>query len=572
MRKSRIDPGRAGDTVTVVGPTLEPPWPDWVYDETIGAVRTANFGKKTLPALHYLARDFSRTLYALRLEHSCFSIKNRFYAFKYYVAYLAIRPKIEWAESIGQISDTELARYSHHLLLPPEKRPYPHSMSNKTVSEHLRLLRSIVKDAWRLGIAKAAVRPNLGRTSLLDIGRAESQLGDEYSQREYSHILQVMAHRRSMARGTSTDDERSYLAASGLVIMLYTPANVSSTVQLNEDSLRPSESDQAFDVLTLTKERPRKSANRVPEPKEASGRETHEFDEPSEIGGEEAEPFKVIRGRSQIRRVFNDNIASNEAIRHSSIAKAPLFLCRFPGKSRRESVISRITPAALGHGLRELEKRYPMIDDAGKPLRIVPRKLRRTYENRLPKDMPMEDKASVMNHQSVSTTAESYEIVSDEDHYTFSKGLQACSAAVDGRETRILICAASTGLSEDVIQRLAHGMSSTFMASCADPTNGRYAPKDGSTCRRILKCFGCPSFAVAQVDLYRLASFSRRIELDLESGLLQGESRAKFSGARAFILEEVFPLFEMRHIVSAQKKALKQLHPVWERVSLAETQ
>ncbi|MFM0121102.1 hypothetical protein P0D73_19820 [Paraburkholderia sp. RL18-101-BIB-B] len=434
---------------------------------------------------------------------------------------------------------------------PKRNRVILINAAGRTVSRFPADLKRIVSDAWRLGVATGAVRPNLGGPKP---GEQKSKGAKEkrlYSRREFREIVRFLIRRRQVPRGTTPDEERAYLAACSLVLGAFIPINLSGAFMLESYSLRKGETDQALDVIVVRKNRPRESANRLPEPKE--NLEDGLFNE-----------HQVKSAQRHVRKIFEENTIFNESI--SSQERAGLFCCFYP-KSRKlhRGAYDRLNQHSYSHGVRILHSEFSVTGDDGRPLRISMKRLRDSFENGLGKDVPMGDKAKILNHKDKNLTGTVYEAVTDEDHLRFHHGLKAIPIAVRNDLEGASVWARESGLSREVIERLISGILATRAASCTDPVNGELAPKNGHDCPNTLACFHCHNLAVVVDDLYRLASLERRINLDLESGRLQGESRNKFLFILNVIKDEIFSKFEKRHIESARRRAAKELHVLWRR-------
>lgn len=548
MRRPRIDHRLSSHSSKGSAP-LQAPWPSWEYSSNPAAKRTINYSRSVPSTVLNLAKQFNETLYLLRLEHRPDGLKNYYFNSLTFLRFIATLPTHSRPTCISQI-DTELVKEFISRMCGAEiERPFIHSSGQKTIEDCGRYVLRTVKSAWRLGILKGNLRPNLGRLKAPKRGSSlKPATIDVYTDGEHERIVRSAVACKSAGRGQTYSDERVYLAACCVLIACFVPANVAGIVGLNEDSLANGEFDQKHDVLTVMKWRPVEKATKIPEPKLV------------ERG--------IHKGKGYIRQIFDENKAWNSKHDIQDGGGKPLFICLYPGKQKNQSYIGRLNAVTLKSGLKTLSERSLLQDDNGAPLVISLRKLRRSYPNRSKDKRNVESSSKALGHADVNTTASSYIAVTSEDHRNFVNGLRAISVALNGTNETILILASNIGLSPELIEGLASGMRQTYTASCTDNHDGKYAPKDGTGCRHLFTCFLCPNMAVAVGDLYRLASLAKRIEDDIRLGLLTSEAAGFFSSIRSIILNDIFPLFEKRHVEGAIKKAAKNLHVLWARITL----
>ncbi|WP_321904348.1 hypothetical protein [Paraburkholderia tropica] len=410
----------------------------------------------------------------------------------------------------------------------------------------------IVRDAWRLGVAGGTTRPDLGRFGLRDVPVQEAQSKPIYSNRELKEIIRFLVKRRAIPRGESLASERAYLANCICLISAFIPINRGSVFDLNGNSLHCGESDRKFDVIVITKNRPTKSVNRLPEFK-------------PKIHDRDGDFFEIKRGKSEIRKIFEENRSFNKNMGRADAD--PLFWCIYDSNAAKyRKVYGRINDTAFRVGMTQIHNEFKVLADNGEPLKILLSKLRRSVENRLPDDVRMRDRAKVMNHKNLDTTGSVYETVTDGEHFNFHRGLKAISIAVTRSDKDAMVWARNAGLSPDTMERLLVGMLRTKVASCSDPISGEFSPKNGKNCTETLACFGCSALAVTVADLYRLASLERRIKMDLNNGILGDDFKSKFKIILEIIDLEIFSQFERRLVESAREKARRELHPMWKRV------
>jgi hypothetical protein len=526
MRGNRKDPTPFSEASGETNIFNDVPWPKWPYVESVGETHYLDFSVGCISKLQYLAREFSQIVYVSRYELRAITLKGRQASCRAFLRYLATTSPEEWPKNVSEIAAPLLDRFVAFMGLPESQRPFHHSSGLSTVVGMASELRTIIREGWRTGILRGAARPDLGHaTGAPKKGGKTKEL--IYSFEEYKRIKIALAKKRRSPRGNSTKEERAYLAACCCVIFIYTPSNKAGVCSLGKNALRRGETEQEHDVLTILKYRPKPTAHRTPVEKEKL----------NELNLTNI--YDLERGKSEI-----------------------------PGSRTSKNEYGQLTDSALEYGLRSIEEEFDLRDDSGKRLRLSPRKLRTTYENALPKTPTMQDKADAMGHADLETTAQNYEVVTDADHRRFQIGLAAIGAAATGSTAASIACQDGTTLSVDIIERLLSGMLSTYAASCSDPRDGFYAPKDGTSCSKTLACFFCSNMAVAGTDLYRLASLERRITLDLDSGRIQGSSRDTFLNIRSIISNDIFQCFEIRHVRLARKQAQTKLHPIWLRTSL----
>ncbi|MGF6553075.1 hypothetical protein [Paraburkholderia youngii] len=555
MRKPRI---RGANVSGAVSRTIDDaPWPKWNYVEEPGETRAFRFDSGVSQELFPLAREFSNTLYRLRLELRARTLEKRFGMVMAYLQTLSKCPEIKRPQSISKISKIHLIDFQTVLARAVEKRPVMKRANAATRAGVPGWLRATVRDAWRLGVAVGDFRPDLGEHGLRDVPVQEESNQPIYSSRELKEIIRFLIKRREVPRGTTLASERAYLASCICVLAVFVPINRASAFALKNNSLHRGEADNKFDVIVVVKERPAQSANRVPEVKGESDKNDVELKE-------------VKRGKSQIRKIFEENRNYNGSLQHSE--DGPLFECMYNSvRAKYHGIYGPINTAAFRAGMKVLHGEFEVLGDNGEPLRISLRKLRRTLENRLPENVRMDDKAKVLDHKNLNTTGTFYETVTDDDHLDFHRGLKAISIAVSRSEKDALVWARDSGISSDCMQHLLAGMLKTKVASCSDPISGELSPKDGRNCSKTLACFGCNALAVVVTDLYRIASLERRIQLDIDSGAIQENSKPRFEKILGIIDLEIFSQFERRLVRSAREKARRGLHPMWKRtISLVE--
>ncbi|MEX3973213.1 hypothetical protein [Paraburkholderia caribensis] len=536
------------------------PWPEWELKMSETERRVFNLSRFMSPGLEGVTREFNEVLYVLRTEYAPVGMEGRFYAAANYLRYLGTLPDIERPKNIAEISFTSLEQFVEGMCPTHGPRPFPHGYSKSSVIDYARLIRTSVRQAWQRGIVRGTRRPTITGNFQTTNDDNTKNKEDIYSEDERARVLKAIKSCLDAGRGDTYTQERMYLAACCLVIFIYLPANRADVLRLNEESLQRAESERPHDLVVLKKHRPRKKANRLPVEKQAS----EDVDE----------GIPIHRGTKLIRRVFEENEATNRTFRGKRGKVNPLFQCIVPGKGRRKEAIdetdtrARLNVPTMQRGIRDFEIKYALVADDGEPLRLTPRRLRKTYFNALPREDTIEEKSMVMNHTNTATSAEKYAAVSDDDHYRFHLGLKALTAAIDGRNSVIVVASKMSKVPLATIRRLAAGMLRTKAASCTDPANGKYAPKNGTPCGKTFTCFRCPNLAVVPEDLYRLASLAQRITVDLDSGFLQGKSRSYFALVRDIIRNDIFGEFEPRVVRLAEKRASKKLHPLWARPTL----
>lgn len=525
------------------------PWPEWNYDISEEEKRTYNLSRDALPELERVCRDFNEILYLMRFEHPPTSFGAIYRSVTWYLRFLGVCLVTDRPASVADISFESLMLFVNRTLDKNSNPPFEHHASAATVIGHARCIRRVVRAGWSRGVLTGTVRPTLTGVFPAIKGGNVAETEKPYSEGEYRAIVRAVAAVVKEGRGEGKDSELMYLAACACVFFIYFPVNKQGVLMLNEDSLRPTEKENEWGQIRFIKNRPKKKAHH------------HLLKKDSEAP--EAAGYDVKRGKNLVRRIFDENRGFNSTVATEPNAERPLLLWFFPGRGNKGGKRARLTTATLDEGFRLIEKKFKLRHDTGSCLRITPRRLRKTYTNQLSSDVSLETKAKVMRHSHVDTTATSYVVVSDDDHYRFYEGMNLLGAAIVSDDERILIAANAAGVSPEVLQRLKEGLLRTTVASCTDPKNGKYAPKNGNSCRKKFTCFHCPNLAVLKDDLYRLASLRRRIQLDASAGTIFGEAREYFLAIADVISSAIFPKFERRHVRQAEKMAEKQLHPLW---------
>jgi hypothetical protein len=550
MRRTRKDPSLSDGSPRAI--FEDAPWPSWPFIETPGRKRNIDLNKGCPPELIELAREFNQIIYISRFEVRPYTLRAFAQACRYFLAFLSTLDSVKWPLSASKISAGILKKFQTFLSSREAIKIFPRGLNIKSAHSETMVFRSVLRHGWRAGYFSGANPVDLGRSSLAG-ATVPASTEKMYTESEFRRIKMALAEKRKQTRGSSLMEERSYLAASCCIIFIYTPANVAGVCSLRKSALQKGEADQKFDVLTILKFRPTPKAHRTPVEKD-------QF--PDNFG----KSIDIFQGKSEIRRVFSENIEYNATRKLSRSIKDYLFVCRYTGRRRSDGGVFDVFNEDTFHiGLRYIEDEFGLLDDEKNPLKISPRKLRATYENSLPKTEILKDKADAMGHADLETTASHYEVITDNDHRRFQIGLDAIGAAIAGESAQAIATRSGAVLSVELVERLRSGILKTTVASCTDPLQGKYAPKDGRKCNKSLTCFFCFNMAVVTSDLFRLASLERRITIDAESGLLQYESKATLLTIRSIIAEEIFPCFELRHVKSARKQAQKKLHPLWVR-------
>ncbi len=210
MRKSRERPGPIA--VDAEAARFRAPWPSWNYVFESGCDWKLHFDWRISPDLFALAREFSETLYLLRLELKPLTVKSGYDDAMLYLRTLSHHPEMQRPVSIADLSSTHIAEYESVLKRPSATRVVLKRANPETYSRYSQGLRRIVKDAWRLGVACATTRPDLGQAAVRSTSKGKQPRKIIYSRREYKAILQFLMKRRSVPRGNTLLSERVYLA------------------------------------------------------------------------------------------------------------------------------------------------------------------------------------------------------------------------------------------------------------------------------------------------------------------------------------------------------------------------
>ena len=546
MRKTREDPNLKGFGTLERGAFVAP-WPSWECPSNPGIEKiNVNWARGVPAALHYLARELNDILYAQRYAIRSESIESRFRACVHWLKHLSQRPRSSWPDSLSNMGHDDFQRYADELCETASRLAGGRLTNNVTLFSLASQFRLTVKEGWSTGLLRGKNRPDFEQR-LKGWRKDGNEKNKEipYSDSEWGRILNVAIKGIATGRGSSLSDERAYIGACCLMVALTVPANRSSLTLINEDHLEHDEELGPNPQLVVTKNRPKKSTKRFPV---------------------EQAPISIQKYKSHLKRIFSENISFNRLHKVSDSAGRPLFIIqKFSKEGTRANgpTWQRLDTAVIRHCIEELRIRYPITKDNGEPLNVCLSLVRKTLVNRIPKTSDPSDKQRAVGHKNIQTTVTNYEAVTGEMHFRHSLGLSAISAALSGSNALLIAAAQATEISKILLTRLARGLNRTFVASCTDPLDGEKAPHNGKPCRQTFGCFTCANLAVTPDDLYRLASLRKRITDDIASGNLTPDAIEYYQSIVAIIEQDIFPIFEPRHVRAAVRRAEKSLHPLW---------
>lgn len=262
-------------------------------------------------------------------------------------------------------------------------------------------------------------------------------------------------------------------------------------------------------------------------------------------------PLRFHESRETELSVAMDVVAIYERVRQMTadlVAEAPahlhdrLWLYRTK-RAASAGEVTALTPRCLYDAITALVNRHDLKRDDGGPLRVTPRLLRKTFENRLWRlsggDLFLT--ARLAGH-SVSVADRHYLAVSPEML----------------EEHRL----AGEVLVQTLSDRRVADLAFTPIARCKDPLEGDLAPKTGQPCMDFLSCFRCHSFVVTGDDLYRLFSFYWLLIRERSRLGARPWARA-YAWVIRVIDRDVAPQYEAAQVHAARERARVAPHPFW---------
>lgn len=276
---------------------------------------------------------------------------------------------------------------------------------------------------------------------------------------------------------------------------------------------------------------------------------------------------QAMRSSESIEDVFSANKSVEELV---SLVKANTAALRSKFDSDSLFIMKEqsgsITPFYDKHFWKAVQGIYSnanLQDDAGKPLSIQVKRMRKTFATRiwqLTGGDPI--KTSKLLGNTVPVMDKHYLDVTPEmerGHKLFGHVLTETLLGKPDNKQRI-----ADKLSVDIanVDDLLIGNFNTGVGRCSDPYDGKFARGGKGPCTRFVACFRCPNQVILESDLYRLFSFYWL--LVKERNFI---GRKKWKKLYAWIIkvveQEIEPAFDWDKVKQAKDKAYLEPHPMW---------
>jgi hypothetical protein len=245
-------------------------------------------------------------------------------------------------------------------------------------------------------------------------------------------------------------------------------------------------------------------------------------------------------------------VQRNQQVRNQHSDQNRLFVFVSAGGPSKGDT-SALSTVMLKKACTKLIKKYTLVDDDNKSLKVNLSKLRKSFSNRmfeLSGGDPLVA-ARLGNHDPKTAN----------DHYW----VPPPEAEVNHR---IMIEQRTQQL---IATDLKGGESPTPIAMCADTKNGQRAPKNGDHCTEILACFRCKSFVVTKDDLHRLFSFYWALVEDRQTTDTKSWKK-HFRHIRQIIDEDISPQFDKKfgakEVKQIKQDAKSNRHPFWKDLTM----
>lgn len=155
--------------------------------------------------------------------------------------------------------------------------------------------------------------------------------------------------------------------------------------------------------------------------------------------------------------------------------------------------ISALNASTLASWIKVLVKRFNLLDNDGKPLRLNISRLRKTFVNRV---------YEILDGDIVSTASAAGNTVKVTDVNYLRPGEHS------QKNWKFM----GVALVTELLSNTLGSTEKTPVGRCSDSENGDYAPKrGGEICMSFLNCIRCRNYVVTGEDLHRLFSFYWRI-------------------------------------------------------------
>lgn len=267
-------------------------------------------------------------------------------------------------------------------------------------------------------------------------------------------------------------------------------------------------------------------------------------------GSEEVAALKAVT--FDVTGLIQLVIQRNQQVRDQYSDQNRLFVFESTANSNKGDT-SALSRGMLARACKKLIKKYSLVNDDNKPLKVNLSKLRKTFSNRmfeLSGGDPLV--AARLGNHDPKTGNDYYWVPPPEAEVNHRTMIE--------QRTQQLIATDLKG-----------GESPTPIAMCADTKNGQRAPKNGDHCAEILACFRCKSFVVTKDDLHRLFSFYWALVEDRQTTDTKSWKK-HFRHIRQIIDEDISPQFDKK-FSAKEVKQIKQdakvnRHPFWKDLTM----
>lgn len=217
--------------------------------------------------------------------------------------------------------------------------------------------------------------------------------------------------------------------------------------------------------------------------------------------------------------------------------------------------ISALNFSTLASWTTILVKRFNLLDNDGKPLRINVSRLRKTFINRV---------YEILDGDIVSTASAAGNTVKVTDVNYLRPGENS------QKNWKFMGCALVT----ELLSNTLGATEKTPVGRCSDSENGDYAPKrGGEICMSFLNCIRCSNYVVTGDDLHRLFSFYWRI-LDERTRMPPKRWQREFAHIIRLIDRDVIAvglakgIFKKKAVELERQRARIHSHPFWQSDSV----
>lgn len=237
-------------------------------------------------------------------------------------------------------------------------------------------------------------------------------------------------------------------------------------------------------------------------------------------GGHHAQPMRAQADGMDTSVVPMDGVAVLKAViarTEHLVADAPpelqdrLWLYR-SSSHRNEGQITALSDERLNVCIRDFAKRHRLVGDDGKPCTPSPQRLRKTVESKL---WRLSDGDLIAVAAAIGHSPE----VADYHYLRLTDDMKADAARFIGLALPEILRGNDPEAKATMPMSIRKTVQNTPVGRCANPENGKLAPKDGvGRCDRFTECLTCPTYVVVGTikDLHRLFSFQEFMRAEIE--------------------------------------------------------